>query len=45
LTAVLEVGYQGPDEKVRFLGSGGGVGTLAGQWGKAKGAYMIGVDD
>ncbi len=33
-----------PDEKVLFLGSGGGVGTLAGQWGKAKGAYMIGVD-
>ena len=32
------------DEKVLFLGSGGGVGTLAGQWGKAKGAYMIGVD-
>lgn len=32
------------DEKVLFLGSGGGVGTLAGQWGKEKGAYMIGVD-
>ena len=32
------------NEKVLFLGSGGGVGTLAGQWGKAKGAYMIGVD-
>ena len=32
------------DEKVLFLGSGGGVGTLAGQWGAAKGAYMIGVD-
>ncbi len=32
------------DEKVLFLGSGGGVGTLAGQWGKKKGAYMIGVD-
>jgi len=27
-----------------FLGSGGGVGTLAGQWGNSKGAYMIGVD-
>ena len=33
-----------PDENVLFLGSGGGVGTLAGQWGKEKGAYMIGVD-
>ena len=32
------------DEKVLFLGSGGGVGTLAGQWGKSKGAFMIGVD-
>ena len=32
------------DEKVLFLGSGGGVGTLAGQWGNSKGAYMIGVD-
>ena len=32
------------DEKVLFLGSGGGVGTLAGQWGYSKGAYMVGVD-
>ena len=32
------------DEKVLFLGSGGGVGTLAGQWGNSKGAYMVGVD-
>ena len=32
------------DEKVLFLGSGGGVGTLAGQWGNSKGSYMIGVD-
>ena len=32
------------NEKVLFLGSGGGVGTLAGQWGNSKGAYMIGVD-
>ena len=32
------------DEKVLFLGSGGGVGTLAGQSGKSKGAFMIGVD-
>ena len=32
------------DEKVLFLGSGGGVGTLTGQWGKSKGAFMIGVD-
>jgi NADPH2:quinone reductase len=32
------------DEKVLFLGSGGGVGTLAGQWGSSKGAYMVGVD-
>ena len=34
----------GKNEKVLFLGSGGGVGTLAGQWGHSKGAYMIGVD-
>jgi NADPH2:quinone reductase len=32
------------DEKVLFLGSGGGVGTLAGQWGNSKGAFMVGVD-
>ena len=32
------------NEKVLFLGSGGGVGTLAGQWGSSKGAYMVGVD-
>jgi len=32
------------DQKVLFLGSGGGVGTLAGQWGNSKGAYMVGVD-
>ena len=32
------------NETVLFLGSGGGVGTLAGQWGNSKGAYMVGVD-
>ena len=32
------------NEKVLFLGSGGGVGTLAGQWGSSKGAYMVGID-
>ena len=31
-------------EQVLFLGAGGGVGVLAGQWGKALGARMIGVD-
>ena len=32
------------DEQVLFLGCGGGVGVLAGQWGRSLGAKMIGVD-